>query len=81
MLLKAQIRIQLSSEDEAERVFQAVSPDNHPLPSGLEIEAKREKKNLIFEIKSTRGIDSLGATIEDLMSAIDLSLRTTESLQ
>ncbi len=78
--MKARIRIQLSSSAEAERVYHAVCPDNQPLPEGLRIESHLNVDTLVFEIECMRSIDSLGATIEDLMSAIDLSLRTAQAV-
>lgn len=78
--MKAKIKLQLSSSSEAKRVYHAVCPDNQPLPSGLSIASHLDDDTLIFEIESTRNIDSLGATIEDLMSAIDLSLRTAQAV-
>jgi hypothetical protein len=78
--MRARIKIQLSSGAEAKRVYHAVCPDNQPLPAGLRIESHLDVDTLVFEIESTRSIDSLGATIEDLMSAIDLSLRTAQAV-
>jgi tRNA threonylcarbamoyladenosine modification (KEOPS) complex Pcc1 subunit len=80
-LLKAHIEIQFSSTAQAKQVFEAVVPDNGRLPAGLSIESNLDQNRISFEIMSTRGIDSFGATIEDLMSAIDLSIRTTEFIQ
>ncbi|NHJ13953.1 MAG: hypothetical protein EAX95_09765 [Candidatus Thorarchaeota archaeon] len=80
-MLKARIEIQFSSPAQAKQVFEAVVPDNERLPTGLSIDSSLDENRISFEIMSTRGIDSFGATIEDLMSAIDLSIRTTEFIQ
>jgi tRNA threonylcarbamoyladenosine modification (KEOPS) complex Pcc1 subunit len=77
--MKAVINLEFSSSDIAESVLDAISPDNSPLPAGLTIQCTVKKTHLIIEILCERSIESLGATIEDIMSAIDLSLRTSES--
>lgn len=75
------VRIQLhfSSDEEARRTLSAISPDNSPLPEGLCIECSLENHRLDITIQSTRSLESLAATLEDIMSAIDLSLRTSVS--
>ncbi|MFX0054720.1 MAG: CTAG/PCC1 family protein [Promethearchaeota archaeon] len=79
--MKAVIELNLASSLEAEEVLQAISPDNFPLPPGLEIDSKTKDNVLVVEINCTRGPKSLGATVEDLMSAIDLSLRTMQTIE
>jgi tRNA threonylcarbamoyladenosine modification (KEOPS) complex Pcc1 subunit len=78
--MKAAIDLELSSSEAAKRILNAISPDNSPLPSGLAIECHVRKNHLIIEIRCERSVESLGSTIEDIMSAIDLSLRTSESV-
>jgi tRNA threonylcarbamoyladenosine modification (KEOPS) complex Pcc1 subunit len=77
----AEIRLQFDSQETAEMTLQAVSPDNVPLPPGLEIKSECNKSEIIIIIRSTRGIDSFRATIEDLMSAISLALRTSDAVE
>lgn len=79
-LLIARIQLDFKSEDEARRTFSAIAPDNHPLPSGLEIECSINHHSLTIVIRSERSVESLGATLEDIMSAIDLSMRTSKSV-
>jgi hypothetical protein len=74
----AHIQLEFDSEEEARRTLSAISPDNYPLPSGLEIECSVHNQLLTIVVRSNRSVDSLGATLEDLMSAIDLSMRTSE---
>jgi tRNA threonylcarbamoyladenosine modification (KEOPS) complex Pcc1 subunit len=78
--MKAIVSLEFPSSEVAESVFDAISPDNSPLPAGLTIKCVVKKTCLIIEIQCERSIESLGATIEDIMSAIDLSLRTSESV-
>ncbi|NHI84142.1 MAG: hypothetical protein EAX81_07555 [Candidatus Thorarchaeota archaeon] len=79
-MLKASIGIRFASASQAREIFEAVVPDNQELPLGLSIDSNLDENKITFEIRSNRGIDSLAATLEDLMSAIDLSVRTIESI-
>jgi hypothetical protein len=74
------ISLSFKTPKDAKRILLAINPDNSPLPLGLEIECHAEDTKLIIEIQCERGITSLGSTIEDILSAIDLSIRTSDSL-
>jgi hypothetical protein len=76
----ATIKLEFQSHKIAERVLDAIFPDNSPLPAGLTIECAVEGVYLLVKIQCERSIESLGATLEDIMSAIDLSIRTSESV-
>ncbi len=78
--MRINLTINFTDDAYAVRVLESVSPDNVPLPPGLEIEMTRSGGTLSCVIKSTRGLDSLRATLEDLTSAIDLTLRTHEAI-
>lgn len=77
----ATIKLDFHSSSLAKQILEAISPDNTPLPSGLSIDCAVEKTKLLITIQCERNINSLGATIEDIMSAIDLSLRTVQSTE
>ncbi|MFX1559101.1 MAG: KEOPS complex subunit Pcc1 [Promethearchaeota archaeon] len=74
------IQLDFKSEEEAMRTLSAISPDNSPLPEGLEIECTLDNQKLKVKIQSSRSLESLAATLEDIMSAIDLSLRTSDTV-
>lgn len=76
----ATIKLDFQSSDVAKRTLEAINPDNAPLPSGLIIECSVEETKLLITIQCERSISSLGATLEDILSAIDLSLRTSKSV-
>ncbi|MFQ5833992.1 MAG: KEOPS complex subunit Pcc1 [Candidatus Thorarchaeota archaeon] len=76
--MQVQIELSLESSKDAAEVLQAISPDNLPLPEGLSIDAHNHGKELIIKIDCMRDLRSLGATVEDMMNAIDLSLRTIQ---
>jgi tRNA threonylcarbamoyladenosine modification (KEOPS) complex Pcc1 subunit len=77
----ATIKLDFQSSDLAKRILEAINPDNTPLPSGLSIDCSVEETKLLITIRCERNINRLGATIEDIMSAIDLSLRTSQSIE
>ena len=77
----AHIELDFESEAVAKRILSTISPDNSPLPSGLEIVCLVRDNSLSIEIRSERSIESLGSTLEDIMSAIDLSVRTSDTLE
>lgn len=74
------IQLDFDSEEKARRTLSAISPDNSPLPEGLEIECSLDNQKVNVTIRSSRSLESLAATLEDIMSAIDLSLRTSDSI-
>ncbi|MGY5858677.1 MAG: KEOPS complex subunit Pcc1 [Candidatus Thorarchaeota archaeon] len=76
----ATIKLDFQSTDVAKRILEAIAPDNTPLPRGLTIDCSVKDTKLLITIKCERSISSLGATLEDIMSAIDLSLRTSTSI-
>jgi hypothetical protein len=77
----AHIQLDFQSESEAKRTLSAITPDNYPLPSGLEIECSVNQNSITITVHTERSVDSLGATLEDIMSAIDLSLRTSSTVE
>ena len=76
----ASIEIEFQSSEIAKRVLDTISPDNSPLPTGLTIECAVIGACLSVKIHCEKRIESLGATLEDIMSSIDLSMRTSESV-
>ena len=76
----ATIKLDLQSSKVAKRTLEAITPDNTPLPQGLTLDCSIEGTKLSIIIECERSINSLGATLEDILSAIDLSLRTSKSI-
>ncbi|MFX0107310.1 MAG: KEOPS complex subunit Pcc1 [Candidatus Hodarchaeota archaeon] len=75
------IRLHFKDMEDAEQVKQVIDPDNAPLPAGLSITTRRDKNQLVINIYCSRGLESLGATVEDIMNAIDLSFRASELVE
>ncbi len=78
--MKADIEIEFESSKNAEQVQKSIDPDNTPIPVGIKIVTTVVGKKLRIVINCSRGIDSFRSTVEDIMSAIDLSIRTLESI-
>jgi hypothetical protein len=78
--VKATILLRFDSPITANKIRETISPDNSPVPDGLEINVSTKAANLEISITCTRGIDSFRNTIEDIMSSIDLSLRTISTV-
>ena len=78
--MHACISLNFESPAIAQQLESIISPDNMPLPEGLEISVNTNGATLNINIECTRGIDSFRGTIEDIMGSIDLSLRTIESI-
>ncbi len=76
----ATIKLDFQSSNVAKRILETVKPDNTPLPKDLAIDCSVKGAKLLITIQCKRSIDSLGATLEDILSAIDLSLRTSKSI-
>lgn len=76
----ATIKLDFQSSEVANHILEAIKPDNTPLPKGLTIECSVKGTKLLITIQCERNIRSLGATLEDIMSAIDLSMRTSKSV-
>ena len=79
-MMIATIEIVFDSVKEAEQVQRAINPDNTPIPEGIEIHTAVLEETLSVTIRCERGIDSFRFTVEDIMSAIDLSIRTQQSI-
>lgn len=78
--MKVTISLDFQSPEDAERILSVITPDNTPLPQGLDINCLVEGTHLLISIYCERGLSSLSSTIEDILSAIDLSIQTLESL-
>lgn len=79
--MSVQIELEFDDHLQATRVLDSVAPDNSPLPPGITIITKVVENKIVIHIECERSIDSLRATVEDLMSAIDLSVRTILSIE
>ncbi len=78
---EALIILRYGSEREARAVHQAVSPDNSQAPEGLTLSSEAAEGELRISITCNRGVRSLTATIDDLLSCIQAAERAILTLK
>jgi len=77
---EAHLRLSYSSEGEAKAIYDAVAPDNKPLPPGLKIEMALDGRELLIDVSCLRGLESLWATLDDLLSCIQVAERALRAI-
>ena len=73
--LEARITLSYGSIREAEAVAKAVSPDNLKAPPGLTIKTMRRGPKVVTLVKCERKLESLIATIDDLLMSVQVAER------
>jgi hypothetical protein len=56
-------------------ILKAISPDNYDAPKGVEVKAKVEDFTLKLTISCSKGVGSLLATVDDLLSCIQAAVK------
>lgn len=76
--VKSSLRMKARFSDlrEADIVLRALSPDNKPLPAGLELKAYRDGSSIHVSIQSKRPLLSLIYTADDILSKMVLAKKT-----
>ncbi|MEM2987953.1 MAG: KEOPS complex subunit Pcc1 [Candidatus Bathyarchaeia archaeon] len=77
--MEAEIIISYDNLEIAEAVATAISPDNFRVPVGLSVKTKREDKSVVTRIKCRRKLQTLIATIDDLLFATSLAEKTLKT--
>jgi hypothetical protein len=72
---RAELRVAFCDDRESEGALRSLLPDNEPLPAGLSIGMVREGNVLVTEVTCERGVDSLLATLDDLLASLNLAER------
>ncbi len=72
---RAELRVAFCDDRESEGALRSLLPDNEPLPPGLSVEMVVEGRVLVAEIRCERGVDSLLATLDDLLASLNLAER------
>lgn len=73
--ITADIRIRYRDGETARAVWRAVSPDNFQVPQGITLEAETADGELRITIACLRGLGSLIATVDDLLSCVQAAER------
>ncbi|MFQ6052608.1 MAG: KEOPS complex subunit Pcc1 [Candidatus Bathyarchaeia archaeon] len=71
----ATIRIRYDVGETARAVWRAITPDNLQVPDGIALKAEADDRELRISVTCARGIGSLIATIDDLLSCIQAAER------
>jgi len=74
--LEARITLSYKSVREAEAIARAVSPDNLKTPRGLFVKTIRRGPKVVTLVKCERSLESLIATIDDLLMAVQVAEKT-----
>lgn len=67
---EATVTIQYVDQRTAEAILRAIEPDNLTTPEGVKIEAEARGGVVTINVECRRGIGSLVATLDDLLSCI-----------
>lgn len=65
----------------AKTILKAIEPDNVKAPPGISIDTEIEGSTLLVKISCARGIGSLIATIDDLLSCIQAAEKAIGELR
>lgn len=79
--MKAEICLVYKNEREAEAVTKAISPDNVEAPQGLFIKTVREGFKVITKMESNIKLQTLIATLDDLLACISVAEKTYKVLK
>lgn len=71
--MEAEITLFCKSAREAEAIAKAVSPDNLKTPQGLVVKTVREGSEVVTCVKCERKLESLIATLDDLLMAVQVA--------
>ncbi|MGD2142037.1 MAG: KEOPS complex subunit Pcc1 [Candidatus Bathyarchaeota archaeon] len=66
--------------DTALCIMKAITPDNIETPKGITIKSRVEGKMLVLKVECGRGLGSLIATVDDLLSCIQAAERAIEEI-
>lgn len=71
--IRTWVELEFSEAEASQTVFRAISPDNEPLPPGLELSAELKGSKIILSIRCERSLQSLLATLDDLLHMLALA--------
>lgn len=77
---EATVTIQYRDRRTAEAILRAIEPDNLTTPEGVKIEAEARGGATTIKVECRRGIGSLVATLDDLLSCIQAAEKAIEEL-
>lgn len=76
----ARLKIEFNSVKEAEIALRSIEPDNYPLPRGLKLSMEVKDNIVHVHVECERTVSSLLATLDDILSMMNLALRSIKSI-
>jgi phosphoserine phosphatase len=77
---RAHLSFSYEKEETAKIIVGAISPDNFKVPTGLIIKSSRQRTTVHIRIACAKGSGTLLATLNDLLSSIQLAEKTVTTL-
>jgi tRNA threonylcarbamoyladenosine modification (KEOPS) complex Pcc1 subunit len=77
----ASLSFNYGKHETANTILKAIEPDNVKSPPGISIDTEIEGSTLLVRVSCERGIGSLIATIDDLLSCIQAAERAIGELR
>lgn len=77
---EAKLILRYPDEETTRAVVEAIGPDNYKAPPGLTLSIDVRKTEIIISIKCPKGVGSLLATLDDLLSCLSAAEKTLQSL-
>jgi hypothetical protein len=78
--LEAKITLEYRDAKTAKAIGQAVSPDNHKTPVGLQVKTVREGNRVVTEICCDGKLATFTATIDDLLFSASTAEKTVKTI-
>jgi hypothetical protein len=78
-MIKAKIRIRVTSRAMAESIVQSIEPDNIGM-AGLRIEPRISKENAYFTITHSGKIETFISTLDDVLRCIQVARSTLHGI-
>jgi len=79
--VSATVKIRYRDGATASACCRAISPDNYEAPKGIKIEADTDGDELQISIASAKGLGSLLATVDDLLSCLQAAGNALDGLR
>ena len=79
--VEASLELKFQDKNMARSILKAISPDNVQVPEGIEIKTDLRDNVLVLKIGCSRGIGSMIATLDDLLSCVQAAERAIKQLE
>ncbi|GBC72581.1 hypothetical protein HRbin03_00412 [archaeon HR03] len=79
--VKSRITIRPKNSQDAIAIYNALKPDDKPLPRGLFVETRQENDAVVVDIVCERGLASFLATVDDILRSAALSEKAAEAIR